>query len=741
MPDFAQSSNNPLRFGRLVTKLGIAIDEKFLSYGDMGMLDLMHIKKTRFGLLRTSVAAITLTTVAITAGVAQEKPSYNLFGSPGLVDMPTADAQPEATLSTTVSKMGDTTRTTLGFQILPRLSGSFRYSAISNFTSPASVDGVYYDRSFDLRYQLVTETKNRPAVTVGLQDFIGTGLYGGEYIVATKTVAPGLKVTGGIGWGRLGSYNSFGSTGTRPAELLGEGGIPTYDRWFRGDTAAFGGVSYSPNKNFTFKLEYSSDNYNLESTDGQFQHKSPWNYGIDYTFKNGNQASVYYAYGNEIGVQFTLPANLRQVPFPGGAETAPTPVNVRSAASARDLGWTSDTQKPASTFKVLSAALANEGLILEGLNLEARTATVRLRNQRYGNTPQAIGRTARIMTRALPGSVELFEIVPVVNGLPMSAIQIHRSDVEKLEHDKASAILAKTKIVDGYKKAPDAVDGIYPKFNWSLSPYITLSVFDPDNPIRADVGARAKASYQITPNVVFSGSLTKKLGGNLDSISRVDPSGLPRVRTDYAKYSKQGNPAIENLTVSAYGRPGKDLYSRLTFGYLETMYAGVSGEVLWKPVDSRLALGAELNYVKQRDFDQLFGLQDYEVATGHASVYYDMGNNFHGQLDIGRYLAGDYGGTISLDREFSNGWRVGAYATFTNASFEDFGEGSFDKGIRLTVPLSTMIGTPSRTRSTTEIKSLTRDGGARLNVPGRLYEGVRDYHKPEMDKTWGKFWR
>jgi len=222
---------------------------------------------------------------------------------------------------------------------------------------------------------------------------------------------------------------------------------------------------------------------------------------------------------------------------------------------------------------------------------------------------------------------------------------------------------------------------------------------------------------------------------------REDESSLPRVRTDYAEYSKEGDPAIEHLTLAAYGRPGKDFYSRVTVGYLEQMYAGISGELLWKPVDSRLALGIEANYVQQREFDQLFGLRDYDVFTGHASAYYAFGNGFHGQLDVGRYLAGDYGATLSVDREFANVWRVGAYAPVTDVTSEDFGEGSFGKGIRVSIPLDWALGTPSRRKNNVTIQSLTRDGGARLNVNGRLYGQVRDYHQPQMAKTWGKFWR
>ncbi len=110
-------------------------------------------------------------------------------------------------------------------------------------------------------------------------------------------------------------------------------------------------------------------------------------------------------------------------------------------------------------------------------------------------------------------------------------------------------------------------------------------------------------------------------------------------------------------------------------GYLENMYGGMSGELLRYPVASRLALGVEVAYAKQRDFDMLFGFQDYDVVTGHASAYYDLGNGFTTQVDVGRYLAKDWGATFGLDREFNNGFKIGGYFTLTDVSFDDFGEG------------------------------------------------------------------
>jgi hypothetical protein len=115
-----------------------------------------------------------------------------------------------------------------------------------------------------------------------------------------------------------------------------------------------------------------------------------------------------------------------------------------------------------------------------------------------------------------------------------------------------------------------------------------------------------------------------------------------------------------------------------------------------------------------------------------------LGKGFHTQVDVGRYLAGDYGATVAVDREFGNGWRVGAYVTKTNLSSERFGEGSFDKGIKITLPMSWALGNSTQKSTETVIQSLTRDGGARVNVNGRLYNTVRETHRAEMAKDVGE---
>ena len=90
---------------------------------------------------------------------------------------------------------------------------------------------------------------------------------------------------------------------------------------------------------------------------------------------------------------------------------------------------------------------------------------------------------------------------------------------------------------------------------------------------------------------------------------------------------------------------------------------------------------------------------------------------------------------------FANGWRMGAYATVTDADPAAFGEGSFSKGLRLSVPLSWGIGTPTRKTYAIDMNTEARDGGARLNVNNRLHGLVSEYQRPGLEANWARFWR
>jgi hypothetical protein len=95
----------------------------------------------------SSVLALLLASPALTQDRAV---TYTLYGTPGLLEMPSAISADDSEIAGTVGYFGGQLRNSFTFQITPRLSGTFRYSGIEGFRS----DGEdLWDRSFDLRYR------------------------------------------------------------------------------------------------------------------------------------------------------------------------------------------------------------------------------------------------------------------------------------------------------------------------------------------------------------------------------------------------------------------------------------------------------------------------------------------------------------------------------------------------------------------------------------------------------------
>lgn len=693
--------------------------------------------------------------------------SVSTYGLPGGVDMPTAETLPDGTLGASLSYSAYARRANVAFQALPGLTAVLRYSRIEGINDYRN-DGYISDRSLDLHYQVVDEQGWRPAVAVGLRDFLGTGVYSGEYLVATKTITPTIRATAGLGWGTLAGK-------PRVIDVDDEGGTPNIDQWFSGSPRPFASVSWQVNDKLNLIAEYSSDSYVARYSNGNvFQQgdeapDSHLNLAANYRIGRAAQVGVYTIGGKTFGAQVSMALNPREAPYPSGLEKAPAPVRPRPAPAADPEGWSGawsqdPTAQPAIQ-SALSDALAKEGQVLEAMALSAGRAEVRIRNQRHIAQAEAIGRTARLMTRALPPSVETLVITSTANGMPTSSVTLARRDVEALENTEAGRIAAASVLSDAPARAPGLVYGedVYPRFRWSLKPYLDLGVFSAEDGVGYELGGEARASYEIAPGLILTGALRQRAVGNIDQRGpgipgqrgehytpeeyladpslETTPEGVPRVRSDTRMYTGNSDPVIPELTLAWYAKPTDTIYTRVTAGLLERAYGGISAEALWKPANSPLALGVEVNRVRKRDFDQLFSFRDYEVTTGHVSAYYEFAQGFTAQLSVGQYLAGDTGATLSLTREFANGWQIGAYATKTDLSAEEFGEGSFDKGITLSIPLAWATGQPSRERASTTLRSLSRDGGARVDVSGRLYDRVRDAQTVRLYDGWGRFWR
>ncbi len=410
----------------------------------------------------------------------------------------------------------------------------------------------------------------------------------------------------------------------------------------------------------------------------------------------------------------------------------PVAIHANYAADAASSGSRPDNvaATEADLERTLRAGFATQSLTLDALSLGTSELWLYYEQHRYLRNSEAAGRVARLLMAAAPPLVEIFHLMPVENGIPMQEITIARNAIERATLAQGTA----TELGEAIAFSAPPLDNpaleraaanLYPHFRWSFGPLLRQNFFDPDRPLQVQLLAVAVAEVEIARGWSLETELTGNIFNNYN-FGRPSNSVLPHVRSDFMLYTQHGEYGIFNLDSVYRTRLARDVFAEVKAGYLEDMYMGAGAQVLWRPEDSRIAIGADFYQVWKRDFNRLFGAQDYHVLTGHASIYYrspwyGMNINMH----VGRYLAGDYGATFEVMRRFSTGVEIGAFATFTNVPFSKFGEGSFDKGIIIHIPFEWALPVYSQSSYDLLLRSITRDGGQRLYADDSLYEKTR----------------
>ncbi len=819
-------------------------------------------------ILTRSAVFFGMTTAALGQQVEPLPLTRNLLGSAGLIDMPSARMADDGTLSAGASYMKNIQHYNLGFQALPWLEASFRYSGIAHF-DPSSP--VYWDRSFGMKVRLANESAWMPAVALGINDMIGTGIYSGEYLAATKQFGD-FDATLGIGWGRYGSNNTI----KNPLRLISSsfdknrpgtstpGGTP-FGSFFRGPQAGvFGGINWrTPIEGLTLSVENSGDAYRFEAQQGAFFPHSSWNYGLSYHL-GSTLISASYLYGNTFAgaISFELDPTRPQYPFTMGAavpgptirtaeaqqdalrrlagqhdpqymadraqagsrngfvdavfgmpavgdaivngdtlavtmagsanpqtlcrdiaheagfsETKIVRISIRSAMGAAAANCAVPRMLHANAspadFKISASQRINQLMLIDAADVQpagdrraaekkfradaqnqsiriaamqfAETeATIYYENYHYLHEDDAVERLSRLLMADAPLNIEQFRLVALKGGLPQQEFHILRGPAERVfgeDREVPSIFDSPVDIHPPPLQNPilkSAQRSQYPSFDWSIYPQLHEQLFDPNNPLGLQLVGVVAGGVQLKPGLQIIGGAELNIFSTFRT-DRPSDSVLPHVRTDYVRYFVEGKNGIAWLQANYRTRLTPEIYASVKAGYLESMYAGAGGEVLYRPSGARWAIGADLYEVWQRDYDRLFGLRNYHIGTGHVTVYWDSPfYDLNFQLRTGQYLAGDRGLTLQVTRRFSTGIEIGAWMTKTNVSAAQFGEGSFDKGIMIRIPLGWVMPADSQNQVNFNISPVQRDGGQVLLGDATLYEETRATSESEFVRN-GKF--
>ncbi|UQY43840.1 YjbH domain-containing protein [Mixta hanseatica] len=661
-------------------------------------------------------------------------PSQSDFGGVGLMQVPTARMAKEGEFSLNYRNNDQYRFYSASLMLFPWLETTVRYTDVRtrlySRVEGFSGDQSYKDKAFDLKLRLWQEGYWLPEVAVGTRDLGGTGLFDSEYLVATKAWGP-LDFTLGIGWGYLGNsgninnpFCSYDDKFCHRRSGFGSAGSVNGDELFKGPASIFGGIEYqTPWQPLRLKLEYEGNDYQGDYA-GKLEQRSKVNVGAIYRLTDWADINASYERGNTFTFGFTLRSNFNALSTHHldssrpGYHPQPQPETLQHTAVANQL----------------TQLKYNAGLDAPNLQVKGRTLYVTGEQVKYRDTQEGVDRANVILMNDLPENIDTLRVTQTRYNLPQVTTETKVSSLRQqlegypLGHEQP---LAQRRInpVDPGKTE----QGYYiekGRFSYGISPVLNQSVGGPESFYMYQAGINANADYWLTQHLLVGGGVFANLANNYDKFNydgRPIDSSLPRVRTHIRDYV-ENNVYVNNLQANWFHYLGNGFYGQMYGGYLETMYGGVGAEVLYRPLDSSWAVGVDANYVKQRDWDNMMKFTNYKAPTGHLTAYWQpwFMNNVLVKMSVGEYLAKDKGGTIDVSKRFDSGVTVGAYATLTNVSGDEYGEGDFTKGFYISVPMDLFTVTHNRGRAQVNWTPLTRDGGQMLGRKYQLYDMTSD---------------
>ena len=655
------------------------------------------------------------------------------YGSNGLIDIPTARMSADGTLTTTAAIQSSTSAYSLTYQATPWLEGTFRYTGFNDF--------FYYDRNYEVKFKLWSEKKYRPQVAVGIRDLVGTGVFGSEYLVASKAIN-NFDFTVGMGWGRLAGDGHASNPMIQLSESFefrdqntGLGGKVAKDSFFSGEQVGFfGGATY----NFealplTAILEYNPDQYGWEQSLGGAAPKSPISAAVKWDAAPGVSLTLSRQHGQEWGAEFSVALDT--------LSRLPKPAN-RQFRSSRD--YSADELPEGingdSWYDTLLFDAERSGLLLveATIDKQSQQATLVMGNTNYAVWADAVDTMTTLADLHLPSTVNSFNIVIEEEGHRLQSLRVPRPSLSVGPNRPLLVRNIRIEPVKLQSFVQRKTDFQQKKIFFDVNLANRLQLFDPDDPARYQIYGDVGISLALPKSWVLSGAYGFDIANNFGESTRKSDSTLPRVRSDVVRYLTEGETGLDSLYLQKRGNLRNDIYYRAYGGVLESMFSGIGGEVLYQPFKSRFAFGLSANSVRQRDYDKSFKHLDYKTTTGFASVYWASPfYNFDAAFHAGKYLAKDVGGTLEVRRTFRNGWMVGLWATVTDVSDVDFGEGSFDKGMFFKIPLNGLFGIGTRSNYSMRMRPIQRDGGQRLeDFSGSIWWDTRGArHDAFTDKT------
>ena len=632
----------------------------------------------------------------------------------------------------------------------------FYYRPSDLWWGPSSAgEGLYLDKGFNVKFIHRPKDYSFINLAIGLDDFAGTGLFSKEYVVSTIDLEK-LKFSLGIGWGRFAGNDqksnplSFISNKfdfrQRYSDNYNLGGSLSYDQWFRGPASYFGGIELPIKflRGLSIKIEYdpflyygnnalgSSDYFTNRGERISIRNKeSNFNFGFSYPINDFLTIDGSYIKGNTLNINFNIAFSFNR--------SLLKKKEFKPLITQQDL---KNNKKDTFYLNLLNNLNQNK-LFLQTARLNNKDLTISISTSEHRNSIRSASYAALISKKVAKNNelnLSSISITHINAGIELNKIKFISPHLDN-KNIPIEIIKKYTSFSPGdmsYKKDDFKPRVKFPVFFQSVSPSLINHIGSPARVYYGGVTLQHIGEIQFQRNLMLSSEINYVFYDNFKDINANPDSRMQRVRTDVVKYLRESDFQISSLTLDYLFSPKKNIFGKVSAGYFEKMYAGIGGEILYKPFDKNYSIGLEMFYVEQRSFAQDFRLKNYSTTTGHINFGYLFPYGFETNLSIGRYLAKDDGYTLDISRKTQSGFKAGIYFSRTNVSAELFGEGSFDKGFYWQIPVDLFSKGYSANYTNFKLSPLTRDGGAKLNFRN-IKSMISNTSRNELYNDWSGY--
>jgi hypothetical protein len=661
------------------------------------------------------------------------EPRYSpyLLGSLGLNTVPNARMNPQGTFAVGLSTQDRYLHSYIGAQIADPLYIGLRQSAE---ISSLGAEPTRLSPGIDFKLRLLTENKITPEISIGAHSAIGHKRTASEYIALSKRYN-NFDFTLGAAWGRMGSaghisnpFKSLGGHFNKKRDIDGNQRNGPSD-WLTGDEIGFfGGVEYfTPWDGLSIKADWGADDYSFERSAFGFQPPAPWSASLVYNYKDYASLSVGTQGGEKIMGLIHFQAPSRTIS-----------ANMKEKKSDIEKLW-DKTEAP-----VYDPKLAN-------IQQTQDTLSADLYLDQHSSTPDQIQNAAKyLMSHATPQTI-YFKITPYRGALKIKTLSIMVKDFERAYSSKDTSgeeLWRKTLFESRASDTNAASVPIIPKDKRPDFSGVSFELETQTSTQEADSNGSLRSSfivqYRTRPVLKFL-TTGSALRFNLqhahpDGFYELRPIPRKNIRYDFDQFADK-LVSLDRLYVNAQKSINDTTHISLTGGYLEEMYGGIGGEVLYRPFQSRLAFGAEGWWVKKRaPFSDLnLDFTDTGASfTGHINAWYDL----HAwdvtlSAKIGQYLGENLGTTFGASKTFNNGSKIAAYTTISeNVDRDRFGgEVNTMTGISYTVPFGHWI-LPDKLRLSLKAEPLGMNVGQIIDAPIKLYDETNTLSYKHLSESW-----